>query len=61
VTVQVTIDETGAVADAKAIDGHTLLHAAAVEAVRRWRFSPTHLSGQPVKVTGVVILNFVLR
>ncbi|HEX7173660.1 MAG TPA: TonB family protein [Pyrinomonadaceae bacterium] len=60
VTVQVTIDEEGAVAVAEAVGGHTLLHAAAVEAVRRWRFSPTRLSGQPVKVTGVVILNFVL-
>lgn len=59
VNVQVTIDESGNVISASATSGHPLLRAAAVQAARQSRFSPTTLSGQPVKVTGVIIYNFV--
>lgn len=58
VTVQVTIDEEGKVISAHAVSGHPLLQAASVAAARQARFTPTKLSGQPVKVTGVVIYNF---
>ena len=59
VTVQVLIDESGAVVSASAVSGHPLLRAAAVQAARGARFSPTQLSGQPVKVSGVITYNFV--
>jgi TonB family protein len=59
VTVQVLIDERGNVIEATAVSGHPLLQAAAVEAARHAKFSPTFLSRQPVKVTGVVTYNFV--
>ena len=59
VTVQVTIDENGNVISARAVSGHPLLQAAAVAAARQAKFSPTKLSGQPVKVTGVITYNFV--
>ena len=59
VSVQVTIDETGRVISARAVGGHPLLQAAAVQAANGARFSPTLLSGQPVKVTGVINYNFV--
>ena len=59
VNVQVTIDESGNVISAAATSGHPLLRAAAVQAARQSRFSPTTLSGQPVKVTGVIVYNFV--
>lgn len=58
VTVEVTIDERGEVIAARAISGHQVLHASAVAAARRARFAPTKLSGQPVKVTGVINYNF---
>jgi TonB family protein len=61
VTVQITVDEDGTVASAVAISGHPLLREAAASAARQARFSPTLLSGQPVKVTGVVTYNFVLQ
>jgi protein TonB len=61
VTVQVVIDENGAVISAHAIGGHPLLQQAAVGAARGARFSPTKLSGQPVKVTGVITYNFVAQ
>ena len=59
VSVQVTIDEAGRVISARAVGGHPLLQAAAVQAANGARFSPTLLSGQPVKVTGVINYNFV--
>jgi protein TonB len=61
VTVQVTVDETGRVISASAVGGHPLLQQAAVAAARQARFSPTLLSGQPVKVNGVITYNFVLQ
>jgi TonB family protein len=59
VTVQVVIDENGSVISAHATSGHPLLYAAAVTAARAARFSPTRLSGQPVKVNGVITYNFL--
>lgn len=58
VTVQITVDEDGKVISAKAVDGHPLLRPAAVEAAWKARFSPTTLSGVPVKVTGIISYNF---
>ena len=61
VTVQILLDETGKVISARAISGHPLLQAAAVKAAYQARFSPTILTGQPVKVSGVITYNFVPR
>jgi protein TonB len=60
VTVQVTVDGNGNVIAAKAVSGHPLLQAAAVEAARRAEFPPTVLAGNPVKVSGVITYKFVL-
>jgi TonB family protein len=59
VNVQVTIDESGDVVSAAATSGHPLLRDVSVQAARASKFSPILLSGQPVKVTGVVVYNFV--
>jgi TonB family protein len=61
VTVQVLVDENGNVVSAHAVSGHPLLQQSAVNAARQARFSPTKLSGQPVKVTGVIIYNFAAQ
>jgi periplasmic protein TonB len=61
VVVQVVIDENGNVISAHAVSGHPLLQAVSVAAARSARFSPTKLSGQPVKVTGVITYNFVAQ
>ena len=61
VQVQVLIDENGNVISAHAVSGHPLLQAAAVAAARASKFTPTKLSGQPVKVNGVIIYNFVAQ
>ncbi len=58
VAVQVLIDENGNVIAANAVNGHPLLRSAAASAARNSKFRPTQLSGQPVKVTGVIVYNF---
>ena len=61
VTVQLLIDVDGTVLKAVAVGGHPLLQGVSVEAARNARFSPTKLDGKPVKVTGVVVYNFVAQ
>jgi|SRR5215216_68293 len=59
VTVQVLIDESGRVVSAHGT-GHPLLVAEAQKAAMQARFSPTVISDQPVKVSGVITYNFVM-
>ena len=61
VVVEVVIDEAGKVVSAKAVDGPTVLRQAAVQAAQGARFSPTMLSGQPVKVSGQINYNFTIQ
>jgi protein TonB len=60
VTVQVIVDETGKVISAEATTGPPSLRDVAVQAALRARFSPTKLSGQPVKVSGLINYKFSL-
>ncbi|MCY7374662.1 MAG: energy transducer TonB [Pyrinomonadaceae bacterium] len=59
VSVKVTIDEAGEVVSAEAVSGDVLLREASVEAAKKAKFAPTMLQGVPVKVTGVIVYNFV--
>ncbi len=60
VEVSVVLDETGKVISANAASGPTILREAAVQAALKARFSPTKLSGQPVKVSGTINYKFAL-
>ena len=60
VTVEVVLDESGKVVSAVASNGPAILRDAAVQAALKARFSPTKLSGQPVKVSGVINYKFSL-
>ncbi len=60
VVVQITVDESGKVTSASAVSGHPLLRQAAVQAAYQAKFTPTLLSGKPVKVNGTITYNFNL-
>jgi hypothetical protein len=60
VSVDVIVDETGKVISAVATSGPAMLRDVAVQAALRARFSPTKLSGQPVKVSGLINYKFAL-
>jgi len=61
VTVQITIDEEGNVIAANAVAGHPLLRASALEAARLAKFSPTKMNGEAVKVSGMLVYNFIAQ
>ena len=61
VAVQVEVDESGRVAKAEAVSGPELLREAAEDAAREALFPPTRLSGEPVRVSGLITYNFVLK
>jgi len=61
VTVRLIIDERGKVIHACAVEGPALLMRASEVAAYKAVFTPTKLSGQPVKVSGIVTYSFVPR
>ena len=60
IEVEVIVDENGKVISARAISGPAMLRDVAVDAAVRARFTPTKLSGQPVKISGRIDYNFTL-
>ena len=59
--MRVTVDEEGNVVAAATVSGHPLLQQAAVAAAREAKFKPAIVEGRPVKVSGVISYNFVLK
>jgi len=60
VVVDTQIDKSGRVVGAKAVSGPALLRQAAVDAVRRWKYQPSTLDGQPVPIEMMVTVRFRL-
>jgi tetratricopeptide (TPR) repeat protein len=62
VLIKVIVDETGKVTEAEdACGAHPLLIETSREAALKARFTPTLLSGIPVKVTGIITYRYVPR
>lgn len=60
VKVEVTVNESGDVAEVQKTSGPMLLQDAAKNAIKKWKFKPFVKDGQPVKATGFVNFNFSL-
>ncbi len=60
VEVEVHITEEGTVDSAKPLAGNPLLVKAAVEATKRWKFTPFTSDGKPVAATAPLTFNFKL-
>ena len=61
VILEATIDESGAVRNVKVLRSNPLLDQAAVDAVSKWKYTPTKLNGVAVPVVLTVTVNFALR
>jgi len=61
VIIEATIDARGRVVDAKVLRGVPVLDEAALEAVRKWVYTPTLLGGVPTPVIMTVTVNFRLK
>jgi protein TonB len=60
VMLQAVISKQGAIKDLKLLYGHPMLVAAAIEAVRQWRYRPYLLNNEPVEVETQITVNFAL-
>ena len=60
VILEATIDERGFVTDARVLRSVPFLDAAALAALRQWRYTPTLLNGVPVRVLMTVTFRFSL-
>ncbi len=60
VKVELTVDESGQVAEVQTASGPAMLQRAATDAVRKWKFKPFTRDGQATKATGFVSFNFSL-
>jgi protein TonB len=60
VVVEATIDERGRVVSVKSVQGIPMLTEAALEAVKKWVYTPTLLNGVPTPVIMTVKVHFQL-
>lgn len=61
VKVQILISEEGQVIEATVLEGAEQLAPAAMAAARQWTFKPVTLSGQAVRMSGILTFNFTLK
>ncbi len=61
VILKVVIEKDGSVGKVQVMKGEEPFIAAALEAVRQWRYSPAQLDGQPISVYRIVKIPFRLR
>ena len=60
VRLRAVINKTGDVADLEVIDGPIGLVVSAVNAVRKWKYRPYLLNGEPVAVQTEIVVNYAL-
>lgn len=61
VVISLDVDTSGNVSAARAVSGPPILRAAALDAVKRWKYHPATLGDKPVVSTEVVKVQFHLR
>ena len=60
VILEATVDQTGAVKDARVLRSRGILDQPAVRAVEQWRYEPLLLNGQPTPFILTVTVSFSL-
>jgi len=58
VQIEATVNRDGIVVDPKVLSGDRTLAAAALEAVRQWRYKPYYLDGEPVEIQTQITVTF---
>jgi TonB family protein len=61
VKIDALIDESGNVSSMKVLSGPTLLHQAALAAVKQWHYHPAELDGKPTPMHLTVMVQFRLQ
>jgi len=60
VQLEAIIAKDGSISSVKVLSGDAVLAAAAVDAVRRWKYKPYFLDGQPIEIQTQITMNFTL-
>jgi protein TonB len=60
VVLQAVIGKDGAIQNLRLVSGHPMLTAAAMDAVKQWKYKPYFLNGEPVEVDTQITVNFTL-
>ena len=60
VILHAVISKSGSIENLQVISGHPMLTQSALEAVRRWKYKPYYLNGEPVEVDTTIQVNFTL-
>ncbi len=58
VVVKTTVDEAGHVTHMDVVSGPTMLRQPAIDALKRWRYEPSKLNGQPIAIQMLVTIKF---
>lgn len=58
VELEAVVSEQGSVEDVRVVSGNPVLTKAAVEAVKKWKFTPAMESGKPVKELAPITVEF---
>jgi protein TonB len=61
VVLQAEISKDGQITNVQVLQGPPMLAAAAVDAVKQWRYRPYNLNGQPVPIETTITVNFRLN
>ncbi len=61
IILEATIDESGVVRNVKVLRSHAMFDQAAVDAVSKWKYTPTRLNGVAIPIVLTVTVNFALR
>lgn len=60
VQLDVTVSEAGEVTKVDVVSGNPVLTAAAVQAVKRWKFKPFQDNGKAIRVVAPILVDFKL-
>jgi periplasmic protein TonB len=60
VELRAIISKTGTIENLALVSGHPMLSAAAIAAVKQWRYRPYLLNNEPIEVEAEITVNFVL-
>jgi TonB family protein len=58
IVVKTTIDQKGNVVNVQVVSGPAMLRGPALTALRRWKYEPSTLNGQPIEVQMLVTIKF---
>ena len=60
VQIDAILDEEGNVVEMRVVSGPPLLHQAALDALKQWKYEPVYLNDRPIAVEMIVTINFQL-